>query len=125
MELELEGRVRKTRSPRTLSVIGGCHERVLLVRQFTWIRGLVLTPFLDADFVFSPDVKYVAAISEDGCLRVIDAIAEQCVNNYQRGYPYSFLLQAGRLLRGVLWGTQLCRMVPRRPIHLGKFLAHT
>lgn len=29
------------------------------------------------DFVFSPDVKYVAAISEDGCLRVIDAIAEQ------------------------------------------------
>ena len=31
------------------------------------------------DFVFSPDVKYVAAISEDGCLRVIDALAEQCV----------------------------------------------
>jgi catabolite repression protein CreC len=29
--------------------------------------------------VFSPDVKYVAAISEDGCLRVIDALAEQCV----------------------------------------------
>ena len=29
------------------------------------------------DFVFSPDVKYVAAISEDGCLRVIDALAEQ------------------------------------------------
>lgn len=29
------------------------------------------------DFVFSPDVKYVAAISEDGCLRVIDAVAEQ------------------------------------------------
>lgn len=29
------------------------------------------------DFVFSPDVKYVAAISEDGCLRIIDAIAEQ------------------------------------------------
>jgi WD40 repeat protein len=27
--------------------------------------------------VFSPDVKYVAAISEDGCLRVIDALAEQ------------------------------------------------
>ena len=31
------------------------------------------------DFVFSPDVKYVAAISEDGCLRVIDAIGEQYV----------------------------------------------
>jgi hypothetical protein len=29
------------------------------------------------DFVFSPDVKYVAAISEDGCLRVIDAMAER------------------------------------------------
>ncbi|RXW18622.1 hypothetical protein EST38_g7236 [Candolleomyces aberdarensis] len=29
------------------------------------------------DFVFSPDVKYVAAISEDGCLRVIDALQEQ------------------------------------------------
>lgn len=29
------------------------------------------------DFVFSPDVKYVGAISEDGCLRVIDALAEQ------------------------------------------------
>jgi len=31
----------------------------------------------ESDFVFSPDVKYVAAISEDGCLRVIDALAEQ------------------------------------------------
>lgn len=31
------------------------------------------------DFVFSPDVKYVAAISEEGCLRVIDAFAEQWV----------------------------------------------
>jgi len=30
-----------------------------------------------ADFVLSPDVKYVAAISEDGCLRVIDTLAEQ------------------------------------------------
>ncbi|KAJ7074171.1 catabolite repression protein creC [Mycena amicta] len=34
------------------------------------------------DFVFSPDVKYVAAISEDGCLRVIDALAEQLVDCY-------------------------------------------
>ena len=29
------------------------------------------------DFVFSPDVKCVGAISEDGCLRIIDALAEQ------------------------------------------------
>ncbi|KAG9318615.1 WD40 repeat-like protein [Chiua virens] len=34
------------------------------------------------DFVFSPDVKHVAAISEDGCLRVIDAFAEQLVDCY-------------------------------------------
>lgn len=34
------------------------------------------------DFVFSPDVKYVAAISEDGCLRVIDAVEEQLVDSY-------------------------------------------
>ncbi|KAF7778567.1 hypothetical protein Agabi119p4_2912 [Agaricus bisporus var. burnettii] len=34
------------------------------------------------DFVFSPDVKYVAAISEDGCLRVIDALAEELVDCY-------------------------------------------
>lgn len=34
------------------------------------------------DFVLSPDVKYVAAISEDGCLRVIDTLAEQLVDCY-------------------------------------------
>lgn len=34
------------------------------------------------DFVFSPDVKYVGAISEDGCLRVIDAMSEQLVDCY-------------------------------------------
>ncbi|KAG1735466.1 WD40 repeat-like protein [Suillus occidentalis] len=34
------------------------------------------------DFVFSPDIKYVAAISEDGCLRVIDPLAEQLVDCY-------------------------------------------
>ncbi|KAF8637423.1 hypothetical protein AX17_002918 [Amanita inopinata Kibby_2008] len=34
------------------------------------------------DFVFSPDVKYVGAISEDGCLRVIDAMTEQLVDCY-------------------------------------------
>ncbi|KAG6833065.1 hypothetical protein H0H87_011809 [Tephrocybe sp. NHM501043] len=38
-------------------------------------RGIV-------DFVFSPDVKHVGAISEDGCLRVIDALAEQLVDCY-------------------------------------------
>ena len=31
------------------------------------------------DFVFSPDAKFVAAIAEDGCLRVIDTVAEQYV----------------------------------------------
>lgn len=36
-----------------------------------------LSPFSGVDFVFSPDVKYVAAVSEDGCLRVIDALGEQ------------------------------------------------
>ncbi|KZT09604.1 WD40 repeat-like protein [Laetiporus sulphureus 93-53] len=34
------------------------------------------------DFVFSPDSKFVAAISEDGCLRVIDTVAEQLVDCY-------------------------------------------
>ncbi|KAI0748483.1 WD40 repeat-like protein [Daedaleopsis nitida] len=34
------------------------------------------------DFVFSPDAKFLAAISEDGCLRVIDTIAEQLVDCY-------------------------------------------
>ncbi|EJF66173.1 WD40 repeat-like protein [Dichomitus squalens LYAD-421 SS1] len=38
-------------------------------------RGIV-------DFVFSPDAKYLAAISEDGCLRVIDTVAEQLVDCY-------------------------------------------
>ncbi len=36
------------------------------------------------DFVFSPDVKYVAAISEDGCLRVIDALSEVYVSPFFR-----------------------------------------
>ncbi|KAK0497094.1 hypothetical protein EDD18DRAFT_1319942 [Armillaria luteobubalina] len=31
------------------------------------------------DFAFSPDVKYVGAISEDGCLRVIDALADRII----------------------------------------------
>lgn len=29
------------------------------------------------DFVFSPDVRYIAAVSEDGCLRVIDTLSER------------------------------------------------
>lgn len=29
------------------------------------------------DFVFSPDAKFAAVIAEDGCLRVIDTVAEQ------------------------------------------------
>lgn len=29
------------------------------------------------DFVFSPDLRYVAAVSEDGCLRVIDTLSEK------------------------------------------------
>ncbi|QRW14357.1 catabolite repression protein creC [Ceratobasidium sp. AG-Ba] len=36
-----------------------------------------------ADFVFSPDVRYVAAISEDGCLRIIDALTETLMDVYQ------------------------------------------
>ncbi|TFK42389.1 catabolite repression protein creC [Crucibulum laeve] len=38
-------------------------------------RGIV-------DFVFSPDVKYVAVIAEDGCLRIIDALEEQLLDCY-------------------------------------------
>lgn len=49
------------------AVVGGC-----------FVHGPVNTLNLSSlDFVFSPDVKHVAAISEDGCLRVIDAFAEQ------------------------------------------------
>jgi WD40 repeat protein len=29
------------------------------------------------DFVFSPDIRYVAAVSEDGCLRIIDTLSER------------------------------------------------
>ncbi|TFY82563.1 hypothetical protein EWM64_g1448 [Hericium alpestre] len=47
------------------------------------IRGVSLAEqLITGDFVFSPDVKYVAAISEDGCLRVVDALAEQLVDCY-------------------------------------------
>lgn len=37
-------------------------------------RGADLFP---VEFVFSPDVRYVAAVSEDGCLRIIDALSEK------------------------------------------------
>jgi len=37
-------------------------------------RGLI---FPALGFVFSPDVRYVAAVSEDGCLRIIDALSEK------------------------------------------------
>ena len=48
-------------------VVGTCQDR----------RSRRESVQLFTDFVFSPDVKYVAAIAEDGCLRVIDALAEQ------------------------------------------------
>ncbi|GBE81904.1 Probable catabolite repression protein [Sparassis crispa] len=35
-----------------------------------------------SDFVFSPDAKLVAAISEDGCMRIIDTVTEQLVDCY-------------------------------------------
>ena len=28
-------------------------------------------------FVFSPDVRYVACVGEDGCLRVVDTLSEK------------------------------------------------
>lgn len=48
-----------------------------VVGTFFFVYVLSNGLLLSIDFVFSPDVKYVAAISEDGCLRVIDALAEQ------------------------------------------------
>ncbi|KAG8853539.1 hypothetical protein FRB96_008141 [Tulasnella sp. 330] len=34
------------------------------------------------DFVFSPDVRYIAIVSEDGNLRVVDALTETLVDTY-------------------------------------------
>ncbi|KAJ3529971.1 hypothetical protein NM688_g7778 [Phlebia brevispora] len=52
-------------------------------RQDTQKPSQPLESIQEADnFVFSPDVKYVAAISEDGCIRIIDAVAEQLVDCY-------------------------------------------
>ncbi|KAH7107670.1 WD40 repeat-like protein [Auriculariales sp. MPI-PUGE-AT-0066] len=33
-------------------------------------------------FVFSPDLQYIAVVSEDGCLRIIDALHEKLLNTY-------------------------------------------
>ncbi|KAH0830697.1 WD40 repeat-like protein [Lanmaoa asiatica] len=54
------------------AVVGAC-----LVHELVSVLNLSYL-----DFAFSPDVKHVAAISEDGCLRVIDAFAEQLVDCY-------------------------------------------
>ncbi|KAG8808738.1 hypothetical protein FRC17_003804 [Serendipita sp. 399] len=40
------------------------------------------------DFVFSPDVRYVAVVSEDGCLRVIDALHERLIDTYSSYFGY-------------------------------------
>ena len=40
-------------------------------------RRTDLAPGPPLGFVFSPDVRYVAAVSEDGCLRIIDALSEK------------------------------------------------
>ena len=48
----------------------------------TWLEVSIssrggLTWLPPIGFVFSPDVRYVAAVSEDGCLRIIDALSEK------------------------------------------------
>lgn len=40
------------------------------------------------DFVFSPDVRYVAVVSEDGCLKVIDAFSEKLIDTYSSYFGY-------------------------------------
>jgi hypothetical protein len=39
------------------------------------------------DFAFSPDVRYVGVVSEDGCLRVIDALSEKYATITEFAYP--------------------------------------
>ena len=39
------------------------------------------------DFAFSPDVRYIAVVSEDGCLRVIDALSEKYAIFSEVVYP--------------------------------------
>jgi hypothetical protein len=47
------------------------------------VLGLKKAP----DFAFSPDVRYIAVVSEDGCLRVIDALSEKYVIFAEFVYP--------------------------------------
>jgi len=74
--------------PKILSVIGEYLAKLFPVSTLPCSDGI---PHVHIDFAFSPDVKYVAATSEDGCLRIIDALAEQCVRLYlsltQLDYP--------------------------------------
>jgi hypothetical protein len=73
------------------------------------------------DFVFSPDVKYVAAISEDGCLRVIDALAEQYAVLRLlipvTGTERRIINQACRLLRRLFRVTDMRSVVTRQPVY--------
>lgn len=68
-----------TKLPKILSVIGEYLAKLFPVSILPCSDGI---PHAHIDFAFSPDVKYVAATSEDGCLRIIDALAEQCVRLY-------------------------------------------
>jgi hypothetical protein len=52
----------------TIHLLGSYFRHVAVVRVL----------IMQADFVFLSDIKYVAAISEDGYLRVIDTLAEAC-----------------------------------------------
>ena len=74
------GNQTKTSRQKTLSVIGESHGAALSVNTRHAFRFYLFLILKAVDFVFSSDVKYVAAISEDGCLRVIDALAEQFVS---------------------------------------------
>ena len=73
------------------------------------------------DFVFSPDVKYVAAISEDGCLRVIDAIAEQWVYFMA---TYGSINDGSQLPSLDSWIATLPTLV-RSPVWRGRLMADT
>lgn len=67
------------------------------------------------DFVFSPDVKYVAAISEDGCLRVIDALAEQLVDCYASYFGALSCIAWSPDGRFILVGTASLSLKPYSP----------
>jgi len=71
----------RTSRQKTPLVIGESHGAALSVNTRHVLRFYPFLILKVIDFVFSSDVKYVAAISEDGCLRVIDALAEQFVNS--------------------------------------------